>query len=414
MRVVPTIGEHEIRRQLEELSGQSNLEEEKRSEEILIWINGNKEALPVFGTCSYRNVEAFARTSVDVNSIHYTFGAVGSSGGHEFMELTHEQEMMYMCESIVDALVSRGFIINRIDEAELTNIITETAYIMLRNRGNNFPNAWAPNCLDLTNMANKGAESIASLYSVVLSSSREYHTCLMHKYSSNGASYSQQDLNPPGVFGRQRCPSNCAESQAIFRTQMAYLIPLTLGIKESYLVAIENSETELTDGRIAPCSDLVYLIPTDNGAYLQKKLIIDNRLGLNRMWNGTTYKFFSYLFSNFEGAGIDTKNFSTIKVVLDEEHVIAWGMKSNGEKKFLLKVPLTKVGRTETVPFSMGYLWTSAAPCVHCLNVMSRYGVENLHIDSVSTDGLKGDDWLVLEYLLTNFKGKLSVGNLHH
>ena len=384
------------------------------------WLRRFASEMPTWDTCSYRPVWAVCDSHIQIEDRHYIIGAIGSSGGHEFFRLSTSQEKSLLGEALLEALVVRGFPLPAFAQQMLVTEIEATVEDLLKARHSTDPYAWSANCRDLSHLANQGADTLAAHHLVSLKPADQYHTCLMHKYNSQYASsWQAAGLPKPGDFGRLRCPSHCAESQAILRSQFAQLIPLLTGHAQAYVVVIGDSEI-ITKKETSPAIELIYLVPTyDARGFSVHRLTVDHRLGVWPFHPINPHPQVPYLYP-WLSTKIGVKKYEFLSLGLDGDDLVVGGTRrlvtdgtyyeAAGDE--LARIKRSAVREVDIKLHSLDHVHTSAFTCIHCLNTMKRYGVNRLHIEKLDFRGLKGDDGLVLEDLMLQFNGAISVGQV--
>lgn len=459
ININPAVGKSELQQLF--ITSEPDPEEKvflNKTKSMVDMLDGKRSPDKNWKTCPYRPVSAVTETKISIGSDNFTIGGIGSSGAHEFLFMSRQQESALLSEAIFEALVVSGLPVGKLSKDRITNLIemiSETAkrisrghndkldweryqaertivpslvsidydgvrkYILKKtdpyriyNRNleaNNELFSLTANCADLSRMAISGAKKIAKKLDIQLMPDIEqYVFCPMHKYNRVHAdSYLQEGLQLPGDFGRLRCPSHCAETQALIRSSYAALIPVLTGEPVSYLWSMSRHRPQIYDSGIKyHYWDFRYLVPSpDNpGVYLPKRLIIDD---VTNPFTLPSHMRSAYaLFEILRKKQIDLKPYETIWIELFMGGRIGIGgipydHPKDAKLSLITKIPVEDVATLKWDGLKQTQkelLYTSASPCLHCLSVLKYRNVDML-IEEIPWDTLKGDDGLALEAL---------------
>jgi hypothetical protein len=408
-------------------------------------------------TCSYRHVSAVTETNIRIGEENFSVGGIGSSGAHEFLYMTQEQESTLLSEAMFEALIVSGMPMRMqdFDDKKLRDMISEKAQWLLESsagsltplrrfakpfvmqilsidydgvhryephqtdpfkiyqrdiEANNKRFSLTSNCRDLSNFAIQGAKEIAEKLEIPLNPDIETYTfCPMHKYNKQyGHHYRDESLPLPGEFGRLRCPSHCAETQALVRSAYAAVIPILTGEHTSFLWSMTRHRPQPYDDMDFKYYywDFLYMTPSSDSAdiYMPKRLIIDDFI--NPFSQTSEMRMTPALFEILMERQIDLRPYETIRIGYQTlEYILIAGLPCDGHKQYPLdviaKIPTAEIPLLEWSAVQHNekeLLYTSASPCLHCLNILQNRNIDML-VENIPWEELKGDDGLALEAL---------------
>ncbi|OGK18217.1 hypothetical protein A2866_06540 [Candidatus Roizmanbacteria bacterium RIFCSPHIGHO2_01_FULL_39_8] len=369
-------------------------------------------------TCTYRTVSAVSRGLINIGSEKYVVGAAGYSGGHEFLSMPPNIQKQLMAESLCEALIVGGFSLVSHPEEELFDAIRQEADHLIETRDNVQPFSKSPNCVDFSRLAITGAKNIAQKYGTHMDFSQGFAACFMHKHNPKySEAYQGAGLPLPAQFGRLRCISSCAETQAMLRTEYAVNLPVLLGADQAYLIDIKRGETVVPNFPNKQTSEYIYL--TDSQGSIQlRRAIIDRDL----TWNPHEQKrknSLLWIYPQLLKRGIDPDQFAELSFIVKEDAVVVSSM---GKRKKLTTarieatkfqplaiIPLSEITEIPIPRLSGHELQTNAPPCIYCTHQIHQRKIEHLHIDRIDWEKIKADDALSLEYFMKQFKGRVTV-----
>jgi len=454
-----------------------------RFSNIIAYAKENSRDESEWKSCNYRPVTAITEKTVTIDNEQFHIGGIGNSGAHELFHAEKENEIILLSEAIFEALLIAGMPIQTMTYADQERlrqrILQESSFRVTYTHSikgqlspsnmNNYTPKQKPlnvlqqkmdfqqlglslNCNEYTENAISGAKHLAPEFEIdsdkIDTIIQTYNFCPMHKYQQYDSFYTDAGLSLPGKFGRLRCPSHCAETQALERSDIALFISLFTGDRSVYVYQISPRFSGYP--RYKPMLDqmeISYIIPNkeQKGGYKQKKLVIDKSLSFALLQNSPEKRNFLHMSNQIKKMNIDVSTYDTIYIrhkwipKLQYPHQITKWIRRNTERGWHYQAYAawdnfdftTGFGRTSNelfiegstlqsyLPDQLGVIkyddipriknhdltfgketmWTSAAPCLHCVNVLSGRAMDSVYIDSIPWGTLKGDDGLALEAL---------------